>query len=192
MNAQSLNERMFNMLQEQNFEALKGSRLSVHLPIQEELLNFTLAELIATSEGMKDFEEIVFSDLNDDEFVVSIKHKKLDKTIRCLIHHITYNKLSEPLLNIEFLEGIRFYEKIALKSATTFKKGWSWFKSQFTDSSEENKPSPPAVDISSSSVTINFANLLRQQGLGYLVPLVNWEKISTQENKLIIDLSLKK
>ncbi len=182
---------LLNKLNEQDYSGFEGSHLSVHLPIEEGLVNAILDELITNSEGMKDFHAIAFSDLNEDEFIVSINHKKINKTIRCLLHQVSYNKHSEPVLIIEFLEGIRFYEKLALKSATTFQKSWKWIKSKFHDDKEGHKTSGAAIDISSSSVTINFADILRKQDLDYLNPLITWEDFSARENKLIIDLSIK-
>ncbi len=187
----SLQNMLLEKLQEQNYNGVKGARLSVYLPVQEGLLNSILNELITNSDGMKDFQSLTFSDLNDNEFIVAINHKKINKTIRCLVHPVSNNKYSEPVLTVEFLEGIRFYEKIALKSAITFQKSWKWFKSKFSDGKEGHKSAGSAIDISSSSITINFADLLRQQGLEYLNPLITWEEFSTRENKLIIDLSIK-
>lgn len=187
----SIKKLLLDKLQEQNYTGVQDSRLAFHLPIQEGLLNAIFNEVVTTSDGMKDFQSIVFSDLNEDEFLVTIDHKKLKKTIRCLLHPVSYNKHSDPVLIIELLDGIRFYEKIALKSATTFQKSWKWFKSKFRDDKEGHKISGSAIDISSSSITVKIADLLRQQGLEYLNPLITWEEFSTRENKLIIDLSIK-
>lgn len=191
MNPGSLKNILHEKLLKKDYSGIKGSTVSFHIPIQESLLNAILASLISNSEGMKDFNEIHFSDLNEEEFVVMADHKKLKKTIRCQLHNISYNQYSEPLLIIEFMEGIRFYEKIALKSASSFRKGIKWFKSQFQDEEEEIKKSKSAFDISSSHLTINFAELLRQQDLDYLNPFIIWKEFSARDNKLIIDFSIK-
>lgn len=190
MNPGNLKNTLLQKLQRKDHSGIKGGKVSFHIPIQESLLNVILAASISSSEGLKDFRSIHFSDLNDEEFVVRVDHRKINKTIRCQLHNISYNKDAEPLLRIEFVEGIRFYEKIALLSATTFQKGMKWFKSQFQDEEEENKKSKSAVDISTSLLTINLAQLLRQQDLDYLNPLITWKEVSARENTLIIDFNI--
>jgi hypothetical protein len=191
MNSLLLKDVVLQKLKKHDNEGIKGSRLSVHLPVEQNLLNFILRTLISTSDKLNDFESIVFSELDNDEFVVDVNHKKLEKTIRCKLHEIFYTENSDAILIIEFLEGIRFYETIALKSVLAVKKGWNWFKSILQNNSDELETSKQAIEFSSSQLTINLSELIRQQNLDYLNPLIKWGEFSTRANKLIIDITIK-
>ncbi len=191
MNSDTLKDLLLDKLQKHDYDGLKGSHLAVYVPLQEKILNIIVQTIIASSDKMQDFESIYFSELNENEFLVYIGHKKLNKTVRCRILEIDHNHQSEAVLIIEFLEGIHFYEKIALESAKTLKRGWKWFKEQWKEKAESPEKEKPAVEISSSKLKINLFQILKQQGLDYLNPLILWKSITTHENKLIIDFSIK-
>ncbi len=191
MNSESLKDFILNELQKHDHDGLKGTKLSVHIPIQEKLLNIIAQTIVSTSEAMKDFDSLYFSEMGENEFLLYIDHKKFKKNIRCEIQGIEYNYYSDPILKIKFLEGIHFYEKVALKSATTFKKGWKWLKTKWQDENGSQEKAKPAVDISSSKLKINLSQLLKQQDLDYLTSLISWEDVSTHENTLVIDFSIK-
>lgn len=191
MDFESLKGLFLEKLQKRDFKGFKGGNLSLYIPIQEGLLNSLIEYLISTSKRMQDFEYLAFNELDNNRFLVVIKHRKLNKTVRCEIQDIEYNSKSEPILNIDFLEGLKFYEKIALDSAMVIHKGWKKFKSLFKDEPDTTKKQNLPIDISSSGLSLNLAKVLSHLELDYLNPLIAWKQISTNENKLIIDLSIK-
>src|SRR5690554_5236226 len=113
MDLEPLKHNILERLQEGNFDGFKGVNMSFRIPLQKELLNDILETLISTTDAMKDFESVKLKEMVLNEFTVDVNHRKLKKTIRCRIIGINYNQNSEPLLEIEFVEGIRFYEKFA-------------------------------------------------------------------------------
>ncbi len=191
MNSVLLKHYLLKKLQENDLTGAKKGKVSVHIPIQEKLLNYVFETLISTSEDMKDFESIVFSELDNNEFLVSVNHRKLTKTIRCAFHNIGYSKYSEPILTIEFLKGFRFFEKIALDSILAFQTSWKWVKTKLHEEKKPPEKEKPVIDVSSSGLTINLAEVLNRQNMGYMNKMIVWEDFTTKENKLIIDFSIK-
>lgn len=182
---------VFEKLEKYDLNGIRGSFLLFVIPIYENPLNTIIASVISDSEEMSDFKSIHISNLDEEEFIIRVEHQKINKTLRCRLHNITYNNDSEPILIIEFIEGIRFYEKIALLSASTYKKGLKWFKSKFQVDDEDTFKSRSAFDISSSHLTINLAELLRKLKLNFLNKLITWKEISAKGNKLIIEFYIK-
>lgn len=191
MDLEPLKHNILERLQEGNFDGFKGVNMSFRIPLQKELLNDILETLISTTDAMKDFESVKLKEMVLNEFTVDVNHRKLKKTIRCRIIGINYNQNSEPLLEIEFVEGIRFYEKFALDSAMALKKSWNWFRSRRKEEEEIPKDSGSWLTVSSKGLTVNIAGLLDKQNLPYLNKMVVWENLLTAENKLIIVFSIK-
>jgi hypothetical protein len=191
MNPETLKNTLLTKLQKHDYNGLKGTSLFFHIPLQEKLFNIIIQSILSTSDKLQDFDSIYFSEMKENEFVLYLDHKKINKTLRCKILEIDNNHQSEPLLIIVFLEGIRFHEKVVLETVKTLKKGWNWFKTQWQDDSGILEKAKPVVEITSSSLKVNLSQILKQQDLDYLNPLISWKKISTHENKLIIDISFK-
>jgi len=192
MDSEAIKTYFLEKLKTPGYDGLKGADLSLHIPVKAQMLNFALRTLISTEPGMKDFEEIVFSDLNDNRFWIKVNHKMLDKTIRCKIHEVGINSRQEQEVVVEFLDGVKFYEKVAINTFNTFKKGWSRFKKTFRGTGTK------AIEggrnfwkLSGSHVVINIDALLQKQSIAYLRPAFQVSDITTKENRLIFDIRIK-
>src|SRR5690606_9665691 len=126
---------------------------------------FIVESLISSNDAMKDFKKIHFRDIALNQFTVDVNHKKLNKSIRGEISRINYDNNSEPVLSIYFIEGIKFYEKLAIDSTMAFRKGWNWFKTALREEPQAPDKSALWYELSSDSIKINLAGLLRQQKL---------------------------
>jgi hypothetical protein len=191
MHSETLNGFLSEKLQKQDFNGIKGTNLAFHIPVEEELLNSIIQTIISTSEKMEDIHTLHFSEMDENKFLIYIDHKRLNKTIRCEIQELDYNSRSEPILQIKFLEGFQLFEKFALTSVISIKKGLNWFKSKWHDETSPREQAETAFKISSSKLTLNISQLLKQQNLDYLIPLITWNDISTNEDKLVIDFNIK-
>ena len=191
MAEESLKDNLWSRLREGNFNGIKGTNITFRVPVHVDLLNSILEKLVSSTDAMKDFRRIHFSDIGYNQFTVDVHHQKINKSIRAEIAGISYNQNSDPILTILFIGGIKFYEKIALDSALVFRKGLNWFKSAMTDTPEKPPEKGSWYELSSGNLKINLAGLLNQQNLDYLPPIVKWEKILADDNTIIIKFSIK-
>ena len=189
MSSDILKNYFLEKLKKSDLSEIRGASLKFHIPVQEDFLNFMLETMITDSEAMNDFKEIHFSEMNNEEFLVKIDHNMIDKHIRCKIHDIEYNSQAERIVRIEFLEGIKFYEKALLSLFGKAKSSWSIFKNALK--SDEDGEDGTFWKLSGSKVKINLDALLRKQELAYLIPMVDWKGIITKNNSIIIDFELK-
>jgi len=190
MSADILKDYFLEKLEKSDLSGFEGASLSFHIPLQEDFLNFVLETMITDPERMDDFKEIHFSEMNNDEFRVKIDHSMIDREIRCKIHDIEYNSHADRIVRIEFLEGIKFYEKALLTIFGKAKSSWSIFKHALK-SDDDNEEGDAFWKLSGSSVKINLDALLRKQELDFLIPLMKWKGIITKNNSIIIDFELK-
>ncbi len=191
MNSEPIKNYFLDKLKKPGFGGLNGTELAFHIPVHVDFVNAAVAGFIIESEGLKDFKEVVFSEVENDKFQIHVNHKLIDKNIRCGFHPVMYNKHSEPLLAIEFLDGIKFYEKAILNGFGAFKKGWSKLKSVFKNDPDDSDTKSSLWEISGSKVVINFTALLDKQDLDYLNPMIQWDNISTRNDFFIIDFKIK-
>jgi hypothetical protein len=70
MSANTIKGYFLEKIEQRNFSGIEGTRLSFHIPVQEDFLNFVFKTLIADPNTMNDFKELRFSEMNDDEFKV--------------------------------------------------------------------------------------------------------------------------
>ena len=190
MSADTIKDYFLEKLEQRDLSGMEGARLSFHIPVQEEFLNFVLETMTADPEAMNGFKEIRFSEMNDDEFRVKIDHSMIDREIRCKIHDIEYNSHADRIVRIEFLEGIKFYEKALLGIFGKAKSSWSFFKHGLKSDDDSDEPEE-FWKLSGSKVKINLDALLRKHELAFLVPMVDWKGIITKNNSIIIDFELK-
>jgi hypothetical protein len=191
MNSGSFKHDLLHKLREHEFNAFKGTDITVKLPVHETLLNSILREMISTSDKMKDFTTLAVHDLDQDELTVEIDHEKIKRSIRCRIQEIEYSSYGDPLLVIGFLEGLRFYERAFLNSFVSLKKGFKWFKSVLRGEDEEASEKASAVKVTGSEIVVNIGEVLRQQDLEFLNHFIQWEGIYTYQNQLIVRFNLK-
>ena len=192
MKSDSLQNYFLSKIQNNNHEGLKGTGITFHIPVKSSFLNYAAQTMLTGSDGVKDLHSVELSDFNHDEFLVQIDHKLIKKTVRCKFHEIEFNRYNEPELTIEFLEGIKFYEKAALNTVNKVQKGWKWMKSQFSGNNQkalEARKTP--FKITGSKVVVYFSEMLRKQNLGYLNPLIRWDRFSTKNDSLILDFRIK-
>lgn len=192
MDSEVIKTYFLEKLKTPGYDGLKGADVSLHLPVKVQFINFTLRTLISTEDSMQDFEELILSDLNDNRFWIKINHKLLRKTIRCKIHGVETNYRNEQEIAIEFLDGVKFYEKLAINAVNTFRKGWSRFKKALRGTD------PKAIEgtrkfwkLTGSHITLNLNSFLQEQKVGYLVPALRVRDITTKENRLIFDIQIK-
>jgi hypothetical protein len=191
MSANTIKGYFLEKIEQRNFSGIEGTRLSFHIPVQEDFLNFVFKTLIADPNTMNDFKELRFSEMNDDEFKVEIDHSMIDREIRCKIHDIEYNSHSDRILRIEFLKGIKFYEKALLSIFGKSKRSWTSFKNALKSGDDDEDGSGAVWKISGSKVKINLDSLLRKQNLAFLIPMAEWKGIITKNNTIIFDFELK-
>jgi hypothetical protein len=192
MDSEVIKNYFLEKLKAPDYDGLKGVDVNIHVPVKMSFVNFALRTMISTSEGMKDFREIVFSEVDDRRFLVKVNHKMIKRKVRCYFHPIEVNRHQEQELTIEFLDGIRFYEKAALSTFNTFRKGWSRFKKAFRGTGPKAiEGAKPFWKITGSYVAINIDALLRKQELGFVAPALRIRDISTSDKKIIIDVKLK-
>ena len=189
MSAETIKEYFRQKIEQRDFSGISGARLKFHIPVQETFLNFVLDTMISDPEKMNDFEEIHFSDMNDEEFELKIDHKMIDRNLRCKIHDVEYNNHYERTVKIEFLDGIRFYEKALLSIFGKAKSGWTSIKNALTSGHDDEGGA--FWKISGSKVKVNLDALLRKQDLSFLIPLVELKGITTKNNSIVIDFELK-
>jgi len=192
MDSSSLTDYLLNKLKEPDKEGLKGIDLSVHVPVHVSLLNSFLNTLTSNSRLMKDVREIVLSEADKHRFRIKLEHKRIKKELFCGIRDIEYNPNKEPLLTIEFLEGLRSFEKFVLTGIFIFKKSWSVLKAVFNDEDRKAlEASQPFWDLSGSKLVVNLSKLLREQHLDYIDSILHWQGISTKNNCFIFDIKIK-
>lgn len=185
-----LKDYIENKIKKQEDPGTTQGKVSIHLPVHVTLVNIILYDLISSSNGLKDFNVIELSNLHHNEFTVKIDHKKITKTLRCRIKDVGYNNFSEALIIIEFLEGLRFYEKMAIKSALAFQRGWQRLKIKLQDSSEAETASESIIDFNSNGIVINVTQAIRNQDLDLFNSVLKFGDVSTEDNQLIIDFNL--
>jgi len=192
MKSETLKEYFLTKITERDFSDFSGTDLAFHIPVSAPFLNFVLSSMVATSPGMNDLESVEFSELNDDKFRVKIHHKLLNKNVNCAIHELGYTMHSQPVLTIEFIGGLRFYERMVLNAFFFVRKGWGWLKTKMADD-DTKLPAKrnPVFEVTGSHLSVNMSELLRRQGLGVLVPMLKWEQFSTKNEMLIVDFRLK-
>ncbi|MFW6246176.1 MAG: hypothetical protein ACOC13_01870 [Tangfeifania sp.] len=190
MNGDTIKEYFRQKIEQRDFNGIGGARLKFHIPVQEDFLNFVFKTLIADPNAMNDFEEVHFSEMDNDEFRVKIDHSMIDRKIRCKIHDIEYNSHSDRVLIIRFLEGIKFYEKALLSIFGKAKNSWTSFKNALKSGDDEDGPGA-VWKISGSKVKINLDALLRKQDLAFLIPMADWKGIITKNNTIIFNFELK-
>ncbi|MGM0620774.1 MAG: hypothetical protein ACQETJ_07005 [Bacteroidota bacterium] len=191
MSTDALKDYFLKKLKTPALSGMEGARIAFHIPVQEDFVNFVLQTLIADPDAMNDFEEVHFSEMDNDEFRVKINHAMIDKNLRCRIHDIEYNCHSERVLKIEFLEGIKFYEKALLSIYDKAKSGWSSFKNALKSGDDDEDGSDAFWKISGSKVKINLDALLRKLSLAFLIPMADWKGIITKNNTIIFNFELK-
>lgn len=191
MSADSVKDYFLEKLEKRDLKGMEGASLSFHIPVKEDFLNFVLQTLIADPNTMNDFEEVHFSEMDNDEFRVKINHSMIDKNLRCRIHDIEYNSHSDRTLKIEFLEGIKFYEKALLSIFGKAKRSWTSFKNALKSGDDDEDGSGAVWKISGSNVKINLDALLRKQGLAFLIPMADWKGIIIKNNTIIFNFELK-
>lgn len=192
MDSEVIKNYFLEKLKAPGYDGLKEIDLNLQVPVKMSFVNFALRTMISTSEGMKDFKEIVFSEVDDRRFLVKVNHKMIKKRVRCLFHQIEINRHQEQELTIEFLDGIKFYEKAALNTFNTFRNGWSRFKKAFRGKGPKAiEGTKPFWKITGSYVTINIDALLRKQDLGYIVPALRIRDVSTSDKRFVIDVRIK-
>lgn len=191
MSADSIKEYFLEKFEKRDVKGMEGTRLSFHIPVHEDFLNFVLKTVTADPNAMNDFEKVHFSEMNDDEFRVKIDHTMIDREIRCKIHDIEYNSHSDRVLRIEFLKGIKFYEKALLSIFGKAKSNWSLFKHALKSGDDDEYGSGVVWKISGSKIKINLDALLRKQNLAFLIPMADWKGIITKNNTIIFDFELK-
>ena len=189
MSADTIQEYFRKKIEQHDISGIEGASLQFHIPVQEDFLNFLMKTLIASPDKMNDFKELKFSELNNEEFKVKIDHKMIDREISCKIHEIEYTGHSDREVKIEFLKGLKFYEKILLGLFGKVKLNW-WFFKNALESGEEDETGA-FWKLSGSKLKINLDALLRQQDLAFLVPMVDWKGIITKNNSIFIDFELK-
>lgn len=179
-------------IQERDFSDFSGTDLSFHFPVAAPFLNFVLSSMVATSPGMKDMESVEFSELNDDKFKVNIRHKLMNKSVKCAFHEMGYTKHLQPVLTIEFIGGLKFYERVVLNAYFFVRKSWGWLKTKMADDDSQLPAKRNQVfEVTGSHLSVNMSEWLRKQGLGVLVPMIKWEGFSTKNEMLMVDFRLK-
>jgi len=192
MDSDALKNYFLEKLKAPGYDGLNGVDMAIHIPLKINLLNFILRTMISTSEGMKDVHEIVFSEVDNNRFLLKVNHKLIKKKIRAQIEPIETNERGEQELTIEFLDGIKFYEKAAINTFNTFRSGWSRFKRAFKGTGPKALEGPKTFwELTGSHVKINFDALLQKQDMGYLAPALDMRDITTRDNRFIIDLRIK-
>ncbi len=191
MESNSIKDYFITRLNEGEFGDLKGTNLSFHLPVKVTFMNFAIRTMLSNNEKMKDFESVVFIEMENNEFELKVLHKRINKTIRGKFHPIEYNSHYEPELTIEILKGLKFYEKAAIETFFTVKKGWDWIKSKVNNDAKALDAPKEFWKLSDSKLILNFHRLMRKQGYGFLNPLIKWDGFSTNDNRLIIDIRIK-
>ncbi len=129
----TLKEYFLTKIKNRDFSDFTGTDLSFHIPVSTTFLNFILNMLVTSSAGMKGLESVELSKLNDDQFMVKIKHSLIKKKLRCSIHEIGSTRHGQPVLTIEFIGGLKFYERTILNALFFLRKGWGWLKSKTAD-----------------------------------------------------------
>ncbi len=191
MESESIKDFFTTRLKEGEFGDLKGTNLNLHIPVKVTFINFAVRTMLANNEKMKDFESVVFNEMENDEFELKVLHKRINKTIRGKFHPIEYNSQFEPELTIEILKGLKFYEKAAIETFFSVKKGWDWVKSKFNHNQKALEAPKEFWRLTDSKLVINFHRLMQKQGFGFLNPLIKWDGFSTNDNRFIIDIRIK-
>lgn len=192
MDSEVIKNYFLEKLKTPGYDGLQGTDLKLYLPVKVSFINFALRTMISTSDGMKDFKEIAFSEADERRFVIKVNHKRIKKTIRCEFREIEVNRHMEQELTIEFLDGIKFYEKAALNTFNTFRSGWGRFKAAFRGSGPKAiEGEKPFWKVTGSYVRINIDALLRKQDLEFVAPMLRVRDVTTKDNRFVIDLRIK-
>lgn len=192
MNFEPLKDYFLTKIKERDFSDFNGTDLLFHFPVSTSFLNFIFNSQIVNSPGMSDIESVEFSDLHDDQFKIKLNHSLIKKNLNCSLHDMGTTRHGQPVLTIEFIGGLKSYERTILNALFLLRKSWGWLKSKTAD---DNTTLPvkrnPVFEVTGSHLAINISEFLRMQGLDILIPMLKWERISTKNEMLILDFRLK-
>lgn len=192
MKSETLKDYFIKKIQNRDFSDFTGTDLSFHVPVSTGFLNLIMNSMNVAVPAMKDLESVEFSELNDDKFKIKINHRLMNKRVDCAIHEIGYTMHGQPVLTIEFTDGMKFYESAVLNALFFVRKGWSWLNSKMADDDSRLPAKRNSVfELTGSHLSVNLSEWLRKQGLDVLIPMIKWERISTKNKMLIIDFRLK-
>src|SRR5690554_2871984 len=191
MSSLLLIHHLLDKFRKNDLSGLANADLRIQLPVHKQFINSFFQKLIVSSDKLKSFNALVFNKLSNNEFVVEIDHKKLRKTITTEIHSIHYNEHSEPVLMLRFVSGLNFFEKMTLSSFLALRKNMNRLKSFFSEENQLTASQPEAIEIFSSGIRINLAEVLKQEDYGFLNNIVLWENISTHNDSLFLNLRIK-
>ena len=165
-------------------------KVSVRLPVHENLINLILTDLFLTTDGLKDFKKIRLSHLNNNAFIVFLDHKRIQKTVHCKIRDVGYNDYSEALIVIDFIGGLRFYERLIIKSILSIQKGWNRIKNQLRDSDKSKSGYNSLFEFSANGLIINLTLIMKQLNAEWLNALIRIKDISTGNDQFMIEFEL--
>jgi len=192
MKSETLKEYFLTKIKERDFSDYSGTDLAFHIPVSTGFLNFVLSSMVTAMPGMKDLESVELSELNEDKFRIKIEHRLLKKSLNCSIHEMGYTMHSQSVLTIEFIGGLRFYERMILNAFFFVRKSWGWLKTKMADDDTKLPAKRDTIfEVTGSHLSVNISELLRKQGLSVLVPMLKWERFSTKNEMLIVDFRLK-
>jgi hypothetical protein len=192
MTFEPLKDYFLTKIKERDFSDFIGTDLSFHVPVSTSFLNFIFNTQIVNSPGMRDIESVEFSELHDDQFKIKLDHSLINKNLNCSLHEMGTTRHGQPVLTIEFIGGLKRFERTILNALFFLRKGWGWLKSKTAD---DNTTLPairnPVFEVTGTHLAINMSEFLRMQGLDVLIPLIKWERLSTKNDMLILDFRLK-
>lgn len=155
-------------------DALAGSVVAGEIPITSDVVNRLIAAKLATTDVPIAGADVVV--LDHDAFTVHLRPRAPIPTLRVDVQIDRQPVLpGQPVLGLRWT--LRGLGPLAMFAAP--------FISQL-------KKFPPGVRLDGDHVWVDLAELLRQQGLGDVVPLLTGIRVTTRDKRFLIGFELRR
>jgi len=158
----------------ERLEALAGSVVSGEVPITAEIVNRLIAQKLATLDAPIAGAEVVV--LEHDAFTVHVKPRAPLPALRVDVVIDRQPELPEqPMVGMRWaLRGLGPLAMLAAPFLASLKR------------------LPAGVRLDGDRVWINVEELLRQRGLGEIVPLLTRARVTTKDRRFVIAFELRR
>jgi len=158
----------------ERLDALAGGVVSGEIPITADIVNRLIAAKLATSDTPVTSAEVVVRE--HDAFTVHVRPRAPMPALRVDVQIDT-----QPVLPAQPMLGMRW----ALRGLGPLGTLAAPFIAQL-------KTLPPGVRVDGDRAWVNVEELLRQRGLGEIVPLLTGLRVTTRERRFVIAFELRR
>jgi len=158
----------------ERLDGLAGGVISGEIPITADVVNRLIAAKLATMDVPVTSAEVVV--LEHDAFTVHVRPRAPIPGLR-----VDVQIDQQPVLPGQPLLGMRW----ALRGLGPLAAFAAPFLTQF-------KKLPPGVRLDGDRIWVNLEELLRQRGLGEIVPMLTGVRVTTKERRFVVAFELRR